>query len=102
MYINSTGSMKDIDIFNIYKSFQDHTLTKERIKDIRILYRSTQKEFSKLLGIKFETYKKWEKGQRHPSSPASTLLLVAESYPKLFLDKNSEIVKKIRTMSLFL
>lgn len=72
-------------------------MSPERIKQIRVLYRSTQVEFAELLGVSYHTYKNWEIGHRFPSSPAAALLYVAENNPRVFLTKREECLKILQS-----
>lgn len=77
----------------------DHigSMTRERIKNIRSLYKATQVTFSELLGVSYHTYKNWEIGHRIPSSPSAALLYVAENNPKIFINEKDKIKECLNT-----
>ena len=67
----------------------------QKIKSIRTKYNMTQMRFSELMGVKFETYRSWEKGVRSPSSPGYALLNIADKHPEIFLENRKEIISGI-------
>lgn len=81
----------------------DHllSLTPARIKQIRAKYQLSQSKFAIILSISVRTLQNWEIGHRVPSSPAQSLLRVAEENPNVFLKRKKmspeakEIIKKL-------
>lgn len=71
-------------------------LSATEIKVIRKSFGMTQVDFSDLLGVEYNTYRSWEGGYKHPSSPALALLHVARKYPKVFLKNRQELIKFIK------
>lgn len=51
------------------------------IRDIRLKFGATQKQFAALVGINVETLRNWEKGRRHPHGPARALLRAIDADP---------------------
>jgi DNA-binding transcriptional regulator YiaG len=49
-------------------------LTPDVVKRLRARYNLTQLEFAEKFGIPLATLRKWEQGQRKPSSAATALL----------------------------
>ena len=74
---------------------QDGSMTPARIKGIRKKFGMTQANFADLLGVVHITYCTWERGLKRPSSPACSLLQIAEKYPEVFLSKRKEIIEGV-------
>ncbi len=53
------------------------------VAEIRLKTNLTQDAFAKLLGTSIGTVTKWERGERHPSGAAATLLRVIEYDPTI-------------------
>ena len=75
--------------------FNTKDMTPERIREIRRLYKVTQKSFADLITVNYETYRSWEEGRRYCSSPGYAILTIAESYPDIFLKNRNKILEKI-------
>lgn len=57
------------------------------------------RKFASLLDVSFETYKKWEYGDRNPSGPAAALLRIAVEHPDIFKKavlNNNEVLNDTR------
>jgi len=70
-------------------------MTTSRIKGIRKRFGMTQVVFADLLGVVHITYCTWERGVKRPSSPACSLLQIAEKHPEVFLAKRREIIEGV-------
>lgn len=70
-------------------------MSPKRIKEIRAIYGMTQRAFSSLIKVNFDTYRSWEGGYRFPSSPGLAILSVAENNPEIFLNNIDEILSEI-------
>ena len=87
-----------IDIFEIYQKVKvSYEWSKPAaLKEMRMhQYRLTQEEFAALIGVKYETYRNWEKGIYNPSTPALALLHIAMFHPKMFMKNRKEVIEKI-------
>jgi DNA-binding transcriptional regulator YiaG len=82
-------------LFENYDIYAQRNMTPKRIKAIRRSYALTQVKFSELLGINYETLRKWEKGERYPSSPGCALLVIAEASPEEFIRNKAKFLKEI-------
>jgi DNA-binding transcriptional regulator YiaG len=51
------------------------------VRDIRVKFGATRKEFAKLVGISAETLRNWEEGRRRPHGPARALLRAIDANP---------------------
>jgi putative transcriptional regulator len=56
------------------------------VQKIRSIFRLSQREIAAVLGVSLDTFKKWEKGQRHPQGPAWVFLQVAAKHPEAVWD----------------
>lgn len=90
MIYKDITSELDISLF-----MQDGNMNPPRIKKIRNRYGMTQANFADLLGVVHVTYCTWERGIKRPSSPACSLLQIAEKYPEVFLAKRREIIENV-------
>jgi DNA-binding transcriptional regulator YiaG len=70
-------------------------MTSQRIKEIRKLFKVTQKSFADLIMVNYETYCSWEEGRRYCSSPGYAILSIAENYPDIFLKNRNKLIQKI-------
>ena len=66
-----------------------------KIKAVRAKFRLRQCDFAELIGVKYHTYKAWEIGYRHPSSPACAILAVADQFPENFLKNREKFIDYI-------
>ncbi len=55
-------------------------------KEIRARLNLSQSAFAGLMGVSVRTVQDWEQDRREPSSPAKSLLRIAEQHPDVFLD----------------
>jgi DNA-binding transcriptional regulator YiaG len=51
------------------------------VRDIRVKFGASQREFAALIGINVETLKNWERGRRRPHGPARALLRAIDADP---------------------
>lgn len=51
------------------------------VRDIRVKFGATRKEFAKLVGISAETLRNWEEGRRRLHGPARALLRAIDANP---------------------
>ena len=76
------------------------------VQQLRVEYKLSQSEFSRMLGISVSTLQNWEQGRRSPQGPASVLLQVVASHPDIVWEvvrshnKPASKAKKIKTRAL--
>jgi putative transcriptional regulator len=58
-------------------------VTQIDVKKLRQTLKMTQNEFSSRFGFELSTLRHWEQGQRSPTGPARTLLIVISRNPDL-------------------
>jgi putative transcriptional regulator len=51
------------------------------VQHIRAAFLATQRQFARMIGIRYETLRNWETGRRRPQGPARALLRVVAANP---------------------
>jgi putative transcriptional regulator len=51
------------------------------VQHIRAAFLATQRQFARMIGIRYETLRNWETGRRRPHGPARALLRVVAANP---------------------
>ena len=61
---------------------------------LRALFKLSQSQFARLLGISVDTLQNWEQGRRRPEGPAKVLLRIAARHPEALLSATKPTQRK--------